>query len=132
MPAGSLPLTITFSVPVQMQDLDPKVVAIRVICAVQPVGALAGGWTHHDFGDAGPVVNGAYSGTATVVLTGWATQAVPPGQQWTYQCYAGFEIAHRANVSPMDYEWAKPGTLDWTTLAPSSGPNLVQGTFTTQ
>jgi hypothetical protein len=131
LPAGYLPVTITLMVPVQVQDLDPRAVKIRVHCKVQPVGTLSVGlnFSHFDFGDTGPVVNGAYSGAAQVVLSGSATQAIPPGQQWTYQCHSEFVTATRVTDG---YVMGVPGVTDWAALAPTSGPNLVQGTFTTQ
>ncbi|MDQ2765663.1 MAG: hypothetical protein M3Y30_00785 [Gemmatimonadota bacterium] len=126
---AQLTVTITLNVPVQVQDIDPRTAAIRVHCNAQPVGAASVSFGHQDFGDAGPVVNGAYTGTAHVVLTGTTAQAVTPGQQWSYQCHSELLLKtmdKSGNVT------GTPGITDWAALAPSSGPNLVQGTFTTQ
>jgi hypothetical protein len=126
---ASLPVAITLMVPVQVQDIDPKVVVIRVTCTAQPVGGTIGvTFDHHLFGDAGPVVNGAFSGTAEVKLTGTSAQPLPPGQQWSYHCQAEFVTAAHGPAGNVSFA---PGGTGSGALAPTSGPNLVQGTFTT-
>jgi hypothetical protein len=127
---GGLPITITLNVPVQVQDIGPDIAGIRVHCSVKPVGGTATiSFDHHDFGDAGPVVNGSVSGTAKVVLTGASPQPIAPGQQWNYQCHSDFLSSH---IGPSGNIVYAPGVSSNAPLAPTSGPNLVQGTFTTQ
>jgi len=128
---GAGPITITLNVPVLVQDIGPDVSAIRVHCSVQPVGGTAAVSfdPRHDSGVAGPVVNGVFSGTAKVVLTGTSALPVAAGQQWSYKCHSEFVSSHVGPLGNIAYE---PGVSSNAPLAPTSGPNLVQGTFTTQ
>jgi hypothetical protein len=131
-PPGTLPITVTLMVPVQVNNLDPTITAVAVYCTAQPVGGSAGVAfdQKNNFGRVGPVANGTYTGTAKVVLNGWSTQSVTPGQQWSYQCHSMFLTAKTAaNGQPVS---GTPGVDSWAALATTSGPNLVQGTFTTQ
>ncbi len=131
-PTEHVTVTITLMVPVQVKDLNPGITKIRLYCAVQPVGGspTVNFDAHHNFGDATPVVDGAYSGTAKVVLTGTSPQSIPPGQQWSYTCHSTFLF--KGVGSSGDQIAANPGVDAEALLAPGSGPNLVQGTFTTQ
>jgi hypothetical protein len=125
---AQLPFKITLLVPLQMQDLSAGIRSIRVHCTVRAGRVSVKNLDHTDFTDAGPVVNNAYSGTATIVLDLIATEPLSPGQQWTYECYSELVTNTATNGIP---NVETPGTAD-AQLAPTSGPNLIQGTFTTQ
>ena len=127
-PAANVTVTITLMVPVQVKDLNPGISVVRLWCSAQPVGGSSTVTFNvlHPFGDAGPVVDGAYSGTAKVVLTGTSSQSIPSGQQWSYNCHSSF-MFKTSSVNGVT-----PGNDPEALLAPGSGSNLVQGTFTTQ
>jgi hypothetical protein len=119
-------VTINLNVPVQLKDLDPQIARAQVSCVVQPVG----GTTIVTFdpdnqrdGDLGKIVDGAFSGTVKVVRFGTSQQPLPPGQQWSYRCNSIFWTLTGVRLDP-----GSSGAP----LVPTSGPNLVQGTFTTQ
>lgn len=130
-PPANVTVTITLTVPVQVKDFNPGISAVRLFCTAQPVGgsAVVTFDARHNAGVAGPVVDGAFSGSATVVLTGTSAQSIPAGQQWSYSCYSNF-LFGRVNGAGTQ-NTAVPGVDAEALLAPGSGPNLVQGTFTT-
>jgi hypothetical protein len=131
-PTEHFTITVTLTVPVQVKDLNPDITKLRVFCRVFSLGGPAsisfdGG---HNFLDVGPVVNGAYSGTANVVVTGTSTQSIGPQQQVSYQCFAGFLFKGHDSADP-DVDHAAFPTLDSENrLAAGSPANQVQGSFT--
>lgn len=121
------PFTITLMVPVQMTELPGNLKSVRVHCSVHaPHGTIH--LRSNDFGEVA-VVNDAASGTATIALYLIPDDPIPAGTLWTYECHAEF-VSNALDATGGNI-LLTPG-IGSAQLAPSSGPNLVSGTFTTQ